>query len=1448
MGAQLSILAQSSPSIGIFSYIDVLEDVHYISLLNSSRFLKTCKALDTTGEIIIKVFIKPTDDYSLEYTLDAIRKESLSLSQLPNVLNYSKMIESNRAGYLIRQHLRRNLYDRLSSRPYLQEIESKFTAFQLLQTLKDIHNLDIVHTDIKTENIMVNSWNWIALSDFAAHIKPVYLPEDNPSEFSFYFDTSKRRNCYIAPERFNTKLYNDTTRQHKPTKEMDIFSAGCCIAELFSEGIPIFNLSQLFKYKANEHNVTEYFNEHFKDDTGLKNLIMDMIDLDPSKRLSAKEILEKYRDKFFPSYFYNFTYDYFRSLASLITSIPSSGSLTEFCNLEDKQSILDDSLLKVYGDFTTICTSLGFPISNNIKAELLKQKTRTNFFFSKYIKLGPNSFVVLNNFERYQDIQSIREECALLFISYLSRLLRNLHSNNNKIKCLELLTAFSQYVSDNNKIDRVIPYLETSFEEDGNPVIQALSVQCLCQVLSTVENINQLNEYIFVDYLLPRLKKLLKRCKEQPYVRMIFANTIGNFVNLASKFRELSLMSHFNSNKLENDEDILINHRYAKKLVQQIEEIIIILLTDTNVWVRISLLNNVLCLCKFLGKEKTNDIILSHLITYLNDKNAILRMSLVEAISGIAILLGPITLEQYILPLLIQTLTDAEELVVSATIETLRNLCKTGLTNEKNTFDIAREISPLLLHPNYSIRQFSIITLFEISQKLSKPDLYCNLYPIIRPYFGFEVEFTLDLMLDSCKQPVSRTIYNLLCSWSLRASSSLFWKQVPTKNVDSFGNTHINFISKDYIPKTYGLGKNVSHDGRYVSETANIFVKSFDDTEVPLTTEDKLWIDKFKTLGMKDQNLWKLLILRNYVLRLTKITTHKSKLNLQSSNENLDKIYSSINLVNAMPHNVFFDIEFVNEAEGKGLDSQCIQSSHTIYDQKNSTTAVNTVPEVIDMHGSLIFKAKPMATTTSNLRNVYVQLEPNNLHDQIHKSFSQKEQNNKAPEYVLSNSYEGDVGTILKYLRSIDISPSLRDYKEFGPITNATKENEKLLTNLVGNIKCSLTKNIRDLIASICTSSNSSYIVSGSLQGIITVYSANSIVIGEICEPEVSFDCNSTITDVIMLQGFDTFAVSTTDGHIKLFRILSYDQLNNSRLSTYIKEVRSINFNKEVNISLSVTDKDKDEHIVKMKEFLTEDKALLFCLTNCSRIMYIDIRKMDHFNYIDNPASHGGITTFCLSQDNHTLIMGTTKGIIDIWDLRLNILVNSWTFDDSCIIKDIQLVPKVGKNMILIVGGSSEGIISIWNYSKIQCRLVISISGHQPSVDKFQPIFKKLDELKYQEDKLIQRISTLHVQGSVILFSDYVTNDMVMINLLQVPRSKVLFGPNKSNYTFTSKQITTNVSVVLMQKKENKKSDTNTRIEIDTTNNMINTITTLNSKGKALLITGDNLGVINVYE
>ena len=100
---------------------------------------------------------------------------------------------------------------------------------------------------------MVTGWHWVLLTDIAS-FKPSIVPENNPAEFNFFLDTSRRCSCYIVPERFLDSRQADQmlskgvltavdpqskSRDHSftdmdfvrhqqgnLTPEMDIFSAG----------------------------------------------------------------------------------------------------------------------------------------------------------------------------------------------------------------------------------------------------------------------------------------------------------------------------------------------------------------------------------------------------------------------------------------------------------------------------------------------------------------------------------------------------------------------------------------------------------------------------------------------------------------------------------------------------------------------------------------------------------------------------------------------------------------------------------------------------------------------------------------------------------------------------------------------------------------------------------------------------------------------------------------------------------------------------------------------------------------------------------------------------------------------------------------------------------------------------------------------------------------------
>lgn len=121
--------------------------------------------------------------------------------------------------------------------------------------------------------------------------------------------------CYIAPERFvpdTTSIDSAVLNESEPssfanlTPEMDIFSTGCVLFELWSDGTLVpFDYSQLLDYKKGNKDLTSK-NLQSIDYVDLRMAIKSMIDLEPKNRKHAEIYLSEMRGSFFPEYFYSF--------------------------------------------------------------------------------------------------------------------------------------------------------------------------------------------------------------------------------------------------------------------------------------------------------------------------------------------------------------------------------------------------------------------------------------------------------------------------------------------------------------------------------------------------------------------------------------------------------------------------------------------------------------------------------------------------------------------------------------------------------------------------------------------------------------------------------------------------------------------------------------------------------------------------------------------------------------------------------------------------------------------------------------------------------------------------------------------------------------------------------------------------------------------------------------
>ena len=94
-----------------------------------------------------------------------------------------------------------------------------------------------------------------------------------------------------------------------------------------------------------------------------------------------------------------------------------------------------------------------------------------------------------------------------------------------------------------------------------------------------------------------------------------------------------------------------------QELQGHIQEHLSALLMDPSSIVKRAVLHDISSLCIFLGRQKTNDVLLSHMITYLNDRDWLLRYAFFESIVDVAACAGGRSLEEYILPLMVQALS-----------------------------------------------------------------------------------------------------------------------------------------------------------------------------------------------------------------------------------------------------------------------------------------------------------------------------------------------------------------------------------------------------------------------------------------------------------------------------------------------------------------------------------------------------------------------------------------------------------------------------------------------------------------------------------------------------------------------------------------------------------------------------------------------------------------------
>lgn len=162
----------------------------------------------------------------------------------------------------------------------------------------------------------------------------------------------------------------------------------------------------------------------------------------------------------------------------------------------------------------------------------------------------------------------------------------------------------------------------------------------------------------------------------------------------------------------------------------------------------------------------------------------------------------------------------------------------------------------------------------------------------------------------------------------------------------------------------------------------------------------------------------------------------------------------------------------------------------------------------------------------------------------------------------------------------------------------------------------------------------------------------------------------------------------------------------------------------------------KDEYAVWLDHFKSDGNSILLIATNTSRIIALDLRDMSVLYTLENPVHHGTPTCFCVDIRHGWLLLGTSHGVLDLWDLRFRLRLRAWGLSGGRPIHRIHIHPFKGRGRwVCVAGGTGQPDITIWDLEKAECREVfragITRGSNKDSVRAYEPW--KVDDEKPEE-------------------------------------------------------------------------------------------------------------------
>ena len=231
-----------------------------------------CLHIGSGHLVAMKTFVKKDSKY--KETKEKLKNEVEVLSKLhhPFINQILDNFETDTHFFIVMEYICGDLLSFIRKRNKLNEQIAKMIFKQLIEGLKYIHKKNIIHRDIKLDNILIDTTNTVKICDFGVSRKiergeKIYERCGTPA--------------YIAPEIYKKIGYTGF--------QSDVWSAGITLYYILSGNLPFKgnNIHEL----ENAILYGEY--KKIKDISFEANDIIDrMLRLDPKDRITIEEILK----------------------------------------------------------------------------------------------------------------------------------------------------------------------------------------------------------------------------------------------------------------------------------------------------------------------------------------------------------------------------------------------------------------------------------------------------------------------------------------------------------------------------------------------------------------------------------------------------------------------------------------------------------------------------------------------------------------------------------------------------------------------------------------------------------------------------------------------------------------------------------------------------------------------------------------------------------------------------------------------------------------------------------------------------------------------------------------------------------------------------------------------------------------------------------------------------